>query len=149
MVRGKRHWLGGWGCWSSNPLLLFPDTLMYWLRIPPCMSPLRCRLLVNPEILCVTALWGLKHHFPFFRFAILFVPAVESRGSQSGQSGHSSAGMLSHGGLLNSEFEDMGLHQAKENPEDSGSPQREGFALGQQMNSSSKSKLVLFGVYVV
>ena len=89
---------------------------MYRLRTPPRTLPLRCRLLFTPELLCITARSGLQQHFPLLRFAVLPVPVVQSTGNWSGQGGHSSAGLLSHGGLLNSVFEDMGLCQAKENP---------------------------------
>lgn len=103
------------------------------------MSPLRCRLLVNPEILCITARWGLKHLYSGLQSS--FSLCGEQR--QSVTPGWALFSWHAQPwGAHKFKFEDMGLHQAKENPEDSGSPQREGFALGQQRNSTSKACFV-------
>lgn len=155
MIRGKRHHaLVGGGCWSSNPLPAFSDTPLYWHRTPSRTSPLRCRLLFTPELLFMTAHLVLKEHFSFLRFAVLPVPAVQST-RQSVRPGWAvfswpvqpwgalKFGVWAHGSR--SGQRKSGNH----GPKGRGSLQREGSALGQQMNSSSESKLVLFGVDVV
>lgn len=75
--------LVGGGCWSSSPPPTFCDTPLYWHRTPSRSSPLKCRLLFTPELLCMTARLVLKGHFSFLRFAVLSAPAVQSTDRQA------------------------------------------------------------------